>query len=95
MAVEVEALKYAQEKFSKRGIIADQSDMACVVEYINEYYDRIRKAGHKRVRVVRSTNNSKRVYLYNALPDVPHTVIDGVLEAEDRYYSEGVVKQDE
>ena len=95
MAVEIEALKYAQTKFADRGIIADLSDMACVEEYINEYYRKVNKHKEHGIKVIYNDDVKKRQYIRMKLPDIPPTVINGVLDAEDAYYMQGMVKQDE
>ena len=91
---EMKALKYAQQRFWKRGMYADIADIGCVEHYINEYF-RTQHKSEKNVRVIYNDNQKKREYICNKLPGIPQAVIESVLEAEDDYYAEGMVKSND
>lgn len=79
-----EAIEYAMNKFHSLGVAASDKEIEAVLDFVDEYYERI--ADDYDASVIVYTDEQRRQYIKDSLPGIPHNIIDGVLDKEQEFY---------
>ena len=79
-----EAIEYAMNKFHSLGVAVSDKEIEAVLNFVDEYYERI--ADDYDASVIVYTDEQRRQYIKDSLPGIPHNIIDGVLDKEQEFY---------
>ena len=79
-----EAIEYAMNKFHSLGVAVSDKEIEAVLNFVDEYYERI--ADDYDTSVIVYTDEQRRQYIKDSLPGIPHNIIDGVLDKEQEFY---------
>lgn len=77
-----EAIKYVVDKFRSQDVIVQRSGIELVLKYIDEYYG----SANNTLEFVMYDEDAMIEYISDMKPDIPVSVIRGVLEAEDEFF---------
>ena len=79
-----EAIEYAMNKFHSLGVAVSDKEIEAVLNFVDEYYERI--ADDYDASVIVYTDEQRRQYIKDNMPGIPHNIIDGVLDKEQEFY---------
>ena len=79
-----EAIEYAMNKFHSLGVAVSDKEIEAVLNFVDEYYERI--ADDYDASVIVYTDEERRQYIKDNMPGIPHNIIDGVLDKEQEFY---------
>lgn len=87
MNCEQQAVEYAMNQFHGLGVAVSTEGIERVLHYIDEFYMEVWEPSEEDgITVIEYTEEEKRKFIQEEMPDVPHTVIQGVLDAEQRFF---------
>lgn len=87
MNCEEKAKEYTMNQFHQLGVAVSVKEIDAVLHFMDKFYMEVwEPTEEETIQVIEYTDEEKRKYIQEELPDVPHTVIQGVLDAEQRFF---------
>lgn len=87
MNCEEQAKEYTMNQFHQLGVAVSVKEIDAVLHFIDKFYMEVwEPTPDECISVIEYTEEEKRKFIQEEMPDIPHTVIQGVLDAEQRFF---------
>ena len=74
-------------QFHQLGVAVSVKEIDAVLHFIDKFYmEEWEPSEEDDIKIIGYTEEEKRKFIQEEMPDIPHTVIQGVLDAERKFF---------